>query len=104
MSSMPQESSFFVAISRDHVHDNRVVANGENVTHVLSRRAPGCTSGILPLVCVDVNNVQVSTLVDSGSNVSFVTRQLVRDWVCMSVLHRWRLLPLLVWRKDVHQL
>ena len=65
-------------ISRDHVHDNRVVANGENVTHVLSRRAPGCNSGILPLVCVDVNNVQVSTLLDSGSNVSFVTRQLVK--------------------------
>ena len=50
-------------ISRDHVHDNRVVANGENVTHVLSRRAPGCNSSILPLVCVDVNNVQVSTLI-----------------------------------------
>ena len=65
-------------ISHDHVHDNRVVANGENVTHVLSRRAPGCNSGILPLVCVDVNNVQVSTLLDSGSNVSFVTRQLVK--------------------------
>ena len=65
-------------ISRDHVHDNRVVANGENVTHVLSRRAPGCNSGILPLVCVDVNNVQVSTLLDSGSNASFVTRQLVK--------------------------
>ena len=51
------------------------MANGENV---LSRRAPGCNSGILPLVWVDVNNVQVSTLLDSGSKVSFVARQLVK--------------------------